>query len=324
MPRLGDKKKKNGRFLSKVFEGEFPVFVLFLIMSFFIWWSLSMNSNFETVVNVPVRLYNVPDEMRVVNDLPPTVSVSLSGKGTSLMKAARVCRRNTLEIDSHHFTKGSQRATFAVWEFRDSLAAFLPQSVMIRNVTPDTLAFEFVRQHKRLLPVVAGGEFTSASQYYAETVSFLPDSVTVYLLDEELAATSISANVDGIEIGTDSIDVTVSLEPVGSSFPAVSEVRMTVRAEQYTEKRLKVPLTAVDFPRGVHLRTFPSTVTVSSWVRMSDFDHVAERDFKIGIDYTTLHEADGGKAEPVLLEKPAGVKNVRVLSGLVEYLLEKD
>lgn len=324
MPRLGDKKKKNGRFLSKVFEGEFPVFVLFLIMSFFIWWSLSMNSNFETVVNVPVRLYNVPDEMRVVNDLPPTVSVSLSGKGTSLMKAARVCRRNTLEIDSHNFSKGSQRATFAVWEFRDSLAAFLPQSVMIRNVTPDTLAFEFVRQHKRLLPVVAGGEFTSASQYYAETVSFLPDSVTVYLLDEELTATSISANVDGIEIGTDSIDVTVGLEPVGSSFPAVSEVRMTVRAEQYTEKRLKVPLTAVDFPRGVHLRTFPSTVTVSSWVRMSDFDRVTERDFKVGIDYATLHEADGGKAEPVLLEKPAGVKNVRILSGLVEYLLEKD
>lgn len=324
MPRLGDKKKKNGRFLSKVFEGEFPVFVLFLIMSFFIWWSLSMNSNFETVVNVPVRLYNVPDEMRVVNDLPPTVSVSLSGKGTSLMKAARVCRRNTLEIDSHNFSKGSQRATFAVWEFRDSLAAFLPQSVMIRNVTPDTLAFEFVRQHKRLLPVVAGGEFTSASQYYAETVSFLPDSVTVYLLDEELTATSISANVGGIEIGTDSIDVTVGLEPVGSSFPAVSEVRMTVRAEQYTEKCLKVPLAAVDFPHGVHLRTFPSTVTVSSWVRMSDFDHVAERDFKVGIDYATLHEADGGKAEPVLLEKPAGVKNVRILSGLVEYLLEKD
>lgn len=324
MPQPGANRKNKGKSLSKLFGGEFPVFILFLIMAFFFWWSLSMNSNFETVVNVPVKLDNVPEEMRITNNLPPYVSVSISGKGTSLMKAARQCRKHVVGVDCRHFARGSQRAACAVWELRDSIAMFLPQSVMIRNVTPDTLAFEFAHQSKRLLPVEAAGDFESVDQFFAEKVSFSPDSVWVYLLDSEIMSDKVLANIEGIEVGTDSLNTVVQLLPVGGSLPLEKQVRMTVHAEQYTEKRMEVPISAVDFPHGIHLKTFPSRTTVLCWVRMSDFDRISERDFKVGVDFRTLNEADGGKAEPILLEKPAGVRNVRIISGLVEYLLEKD
>lgn len=324
MPQPVSKRKMNGKSLSRLFGGEFPVFVLFLVMAFFFWWSRSMNSNFETVVNVPVRLENIPEDMRITYDLPPSVSVSIAGKGTSLMKASRMCRKNAVGIDCHRFAIGQQRAAFAVWELRDSLADFLPQSVMIRGITPDTLAFGFARQSRRLLPVEAVGDFESVDQFFVDRVQFSPDSVWAFVLDGDMTVHSIRANVDGIVVGADSVSTAVRLEPAGSSLPVVSQVQLTVLAEQYTEKRVEVPVQAVDFPHGVRLKTFPSRVTVSSWVRMSDYDRVAASDFKVGVDYRTLNDADGGKAGTVLLEKPAGVKNVRILSGLIEYLLEKD
>ncbi len=324
MPQPDAKKKKNGESLSKIFGGEFSIFVLFLVMAFFFWWSLSMNSNYETVINVPVRLDNVPEEMRITTDLPPSVSVSISGKGTALMRAARLCRKNTVGIDCRRFAAGTQRATCAVWELRDSLALYLPQSVMIRTVTPDTLAFEFARQTRCLLPVVAVGEFESIDQFFVESVKFSPDSIWAYQLDGETKAEFFPVNVSGFEIGTDSVCSVVPLEHAGTLLSAISEVTMTATAEQYTEKRLEVQIQAVDFPHGVRLKTFPSRVDVLCWVGMSDYDRISGADFKVGVDFSTLNDVDGGKADLVLVEKPAGVRNVRILSGLVDYLLEKD
>lgn len=324
MPMPDKTKNTDRKSLSKLFGGDFPVFLLFLVVAFFFWWSLSMNSNYETVVNVPVRLENVPEDMRITYDLPPSVTVSLSGKGTSLMKAARMCRKHVIGLDCGHFVTGSQRAARAVWDLRDSLASFLPQAVMVRGITPDTLAFEFVHQNRKLLPVVVSGEFKSVDQFFVESVTFSPDSVWTYLLDSDIDVVSVPVNVEGMPVGTDFLQSDVALNPLGGSVPLQPTVSMSVYAEQYIEKRVDVPISAIGFPTGVHLKTFPSRASVIGWVKMSDYDRLSERDFKVGVDFLTLNSADGGKAEVVLMEKPVGVKNIRVMPGFVEYLLEKD
>ena len=323
MPRPESSFKKKVKSLLNIFGGDFPVFVLFLAFAFFFWWSRSMNSSYDTVMQIPVLIENVPDDVRVLRPSQEHVTLSVSGKGIALRKARKAGGSNSLAIDYRQFASAKGRAVYASSSLRDSLLRYMPQTLLIRDIEPDTLSLDYVEQRRIHVPVVADCYFGSRDQYYMESVSFQPDSVWVFVLSDDTVTRAVYADIDSFTVKSDTSSLEVGLKSGRNVVISENRAVMHVMAQQYTEKKVDVTVSGYDFPDGTGLKSFPSVVSVAFWVRLSDYDRVTGDDFRVVVDYASLSENDGGKARLMLMEKPAGVRNVRLLMPSVEYLLEK-
>ena len=317
--------KKNRKSLLKLFRGDFPVFLLFLAIAFFFWWSRAMNETYEASIPFSVELKNIPQEIRVISAPQNQVTVSFGGKGTALWRVKTGSRKRHIGLDCSQFVMGQGRASYPAQSLRDSLSGVLPSAVAIRQIKPDSISFRYVLQKAVMLPVAYDGSFDSHDQYSLERVFFEPDSVQAFVpIDKADYYDAVYVSVDNLSLTTDTLFMNTTLKPDRDVILETQEVHMTVVAQQFTEKSIEVPVTGVNVPEGVTLRAFPSRVPLIFWVKMADFEHVTASDFRVVIDYNDIEGRDIDRAELHLYSQPANVTNVRIKTPDVEFLMEEN
>ena len=89
----------------------------------------------------------------------------------------------------------------------------------------------------------------------------------------------------------------------------------------YVDKVLQLPVTPVNFPYGVELKTFPTKVGVAFQIGSDDMRRLQDKDFGVVLDYRTL-DLKSEKADVSLQYVPDYVRNARLLQPQVDYLLE--
>lgn len=281
-----------------------------------------MNENYVTEIKIPVRVTSVPDEVRMTVAPEDQLIVSLNGKGTALRKSGRRGERNLLNVSSSLFAMHQGHASLSTQRLRDSLMAFLPSSVYIRSIEPDSLVFQYVRQRVMMLPVEFGGTVESQDQFFLEHISFKPDSVKVSVLLNDTLEHHVIADAGTVVLSSDTIIRDVEVKPVPNALFDVSSVQMSVISQQYTEKSLEIPITGVNFPDDVLLKSFPSKVAMSVWVKMSEYEKISASDFQVVVDYNDIVGNEGSKATLRIYSQPANVRNVRLQTRSVDYLME--
>ena len=314
--------RKIGESLLKLFRGDFVVFLFFLILTFFFWWSQTMSQDDQTVLKIPLQVTDVPDDVRITTPPVGQVSVSLNGKRSALLKSGRRGSKHVLYVNNGIFSMNRGHASLSTQWLRDSIAAMLPASVQIKAVEPDSIIYRYVGQRIVMLPVVFNGVIESQDQFFAEHVEFTPDSICARVLETDTMPHSVMANVGTIVLSADTTVMTLPVSSVEGVLLRDENVRMTIVAQQYTEKSLEVPVTGVNFPAHIALKSFPSKAVVTAWVRMSDYDRVSASDFQVVVDYNDISGNDNSKAVPRIYSQPANVRNVRLQTRSVDYLME--
>lgn len=329
MPKSGKNKSRFATFLGKIgtallklFRGDFLIFLLFLGITFFLWWSQTMSKNYETEIKIPVKVTSIPDEVRMT--VPPVsqLTVSLNGKGTALRKSGRRGERNVLNVSNSLFAMHQGHASLSTQRLRDSLSAFLPSSVYIRSIEPDSLVYQFVGQRVMMLPVEFVGTVESQDQFFLEHISFKPDSVKVSVLLTDTLEHHVVADAGTVVLSADTIVRTVEIKPVANAILDATSVQMSVISQQYTEKTLEIPITGVNFPDDVLLKSFPSKVAMSVWVKMSEYEKITASDFQVVVDYNDIAGNESSRATLRIYSQPANVRNVRLQTRSVDYLME--
>ena len=321
--RFAEFLKKIGDALLKLFRGDFSVFLLFLGITLFFWWSQTMNQSYDTQMKIPVMVADIPDAVRMTSNPVRQITVSLSGKGSSLKKSGRRGSRQVLRVSNSAFTMSHGHASYATSHLRDSIAAMLPPSVTIHSISPDSLVYQYSMQRSVMLPVEFEGTTESQDQFFLERIEFSPDSVQAKILLADTAVHRAVADVAQIALTSDTIIRTVALKAEKDVIFSQDEVNMTVLSQQYTEKSLEVPITGVNFPEYVSLKSFPAKAVLTVWVKMSEYDRVTAADFQVVVDYNDIAGSDASKARLRIYSQPANVRNVRLQTRTVDYLMER-
>jgi hypothetical protein len=314
---------KIGDFLLKLIRGEFLVFLLFLGITFFFWWSNTMNQNYDTQMKIPLIVADVPDNIRITEQPARQITVSLSGKGTSLRKSGRRGEHKVLRVSNSVFSMSHGHASLSTSRLRDSISAMLPASVQIRSISPDSLVYHYANQLSMMLPVEFGGTTESQDQFFMERIEFSPDSIRISVLESDTAVHRVIAESGQIQLSSDTIIRTVPLRRDPGVIYSQDEVVMTVLSQQYTEKSVEVPVTGVNFPHHMALKSFPSKAVVTFWVKMSEYDRVTAADFQVVVDYNDIAGSDASNARLRIYSQPANVRNVRLQTRTVDYLMER-
>ena len=274
-------------------------------------------------MRVPVQLSDVPDDIRVT--MPPVrhITVSLSGKGSALRKSGRRGSHHVLYVSNSAFNMVQGHASLSTLGLRDSITALLPSSVTIRSVSPDSLVYQYALQHGVMLPVEFGGSIESQDQFFLERIEFNPDSILAKVLLSDTASHRAVVDAGQIVISSDTITRTVPIKRESGVIYSQDDVLMTVLSQQYTEKSLEIPIAGVNFPDFVTLKAFPSKAVVTFWVKMSEYDRVTASDFHVVVDYNDIAGSEASKARLRIFSQPANVRNVRLQTRTVDYLMER-
>ncbi|MBR3658522.1 MAG: hypothetical protein IKN61_01275 [Bacteroidaceae bacterium] len=282
-----------------------------------------MNQNYETQMKLPVIVSDVPDNVRITRQPARQLTVALSGKGSSLKKSGRRGSRQVLHVSSSSFTMSHGHASIPTSRLRDSIAAMLPSSVVIHSISPDSIVYQYAMQRTLMLPVEFEGTTESQDQFFLERIEFTPDSIRVRVLESDTAMHRAVVEAGQIMLTSDTVVRTMALRTEPGVIYSQDEVVMTVLSQQYTEKSLEVPITGVNFPEHVSLKSFPAKAVVTAWVKMSEYDRVTAADFQVVVDYNDIAGSDASKARLRIYSQPANVRNVRLQTRTVDYLMER-
>ena len=317
--------KVVGNFLFSSLNKEFLIFLFFLLLSGAFWLMMALNETYEEELKVPVRLVGIPRNAVMTDEPADTVKVTVKDKGFTLVtyKYGHWFRPLTFKFATYANEDQGHGAIPAA-DIIKQVQSQLYGSSKLLSVKPEKLDFYFTYGASKKVPIRFRGKISTSKSYYLAHTEFSPMMVTAYankkVLDELKYVEIEPFNYRNLQ---DTIRRNVRLQKIRGVKLVPSTVRLSVYPDVLTEESIEVPVSAVNMPAGMVLRTFPSRVTVRFTIGASQFRMIRPEQFNVVVDYLTLAENPSDKCTLQLRSVPSSVSKARLELDKVDYLLEQ-
>ena len=317
--------KVVGNFLFSSLNKEFLIFLFFLLLSGAFWLMMALNETYEEELKVPVRLVGMPRNAVMTDEPADTVKVTVRDKGFTLVtyKYGHWFRPLTFKFATYANEDQGHGAIPAA-DIIKQVQSQLYGSSKLLSVKPEKLDFYFTYGASKKVPIRFRGKISTSKSYYLAHTEFSPMMVTAYankkVLDELKYVEIEPFNYRNLQ---DTIRRNVRLQKIRGVKLVPSTVRLSVYPDVLTEESIEVPVSAVNMPAGMVLRTFPSRVTVRFIIGASQFRMIRPEQFNVVVDYQTLAENPSDKCTLQLRSVPSSVSKARLELDKVDYLLEQ-
>ena len=310
------------KFLLRLSNRNFLVFMFFLALSASFWVFLALNDEYEKDFAVTLRLNSAPDHVVITTELPATFHVVLKDRGSQLLNY-QYAGLPAINLDFRNYDRQSGHVVLSPADIVKLLQQRLSPTTKIVSYKAERLEYYFNNGLNVRLPVELKANLKTEQLYGISSIRVIPDSVTAYAMPEVLdtlrSAITQSLNLANI---SESMVCKVNLAKMRGVKFDPSSVRVKINVDQMTEKSVDVPVKRVNFPAGKTLRTFPSKVKIIFQVGMSMYRKITADDFTLVVNYETLLKATDGKIQLYLKSVPAGVSHVRIVPSTVDFLIE--
>lgn len=303
---------------------EFLLFLFFLVVAFFFWVLQKLNDTYETELNIPLRLENVPEDVVMTLPPPTNIRVQVKDRGTVLINylLGRTFYPVSLNFSDLKNEEGKIRVESS--SYQKTIASQLMTTTQITSVKPTSFDIIYTHGEAKKVPVIVQKQITTEKQYYISHIQINPDSVLVYapreILDTITAAYSCPFSYTQV---SDTIHRKEQLQVVSGAKFVPDVVDLDICTDMYTEKRLDVPIHAINFPANKVLKTFPSKVTLIFQVGLAQFKDVTADDFFISVTYDELQKCTSDKFHVRLKSKPESVNYIRIDPPEVDFIIEQ-
>ena len=317
--------KVVGNFLFSSLNKEFLIFLFFLLLSGAFWLMMALNETYEEELKVPVRLVGMPRSAVMTDEPADTVKVIVRDKGFTLVtyKYGHWFRPLTFKFATYANEDQGHGAIPAA-DIIKQVQSQLYGSSKLLSVKPEKLDFYFTYGASKKVPVRFRGKISTSKSYYLAHTEFSPMMVTAYankkVLDELKYVEIEPFNYRNLQ---DTIHQNVRLQKIRGVKLVPSTVRLSVYPDVLTEESIEVPVSAVNMPAGMVLRTFPSRVTVRFTIGASQFRTIRPEQFNVVVDYQALAENPSDKCTLQLRSVPSSVSKAKLELDKVDYLLEQ-
>lgn len=312
-------------FLFSRLNKEFLIFLFFFALSGIYWLMMTLNETTEREYDIPVQLTGVPRNAVITGDIPDTVHITVRDKGFTLV--AYTFSGNLRPITVRFGTYADDATGHGVVPVADvqkQVQAQLYGSSKLLSVKPGNFDFYFTYGASKKVPVVFRGRITTRKSYYLAHTEFLPSTVTVYASKQQLdQLKSVEIEPFNMRNLQDTIHRNVCIKKIRGMKVVPQMVRLAVYPDVLTEEAIEVPVTAINMPPNMVLRTFPSRVAVRFTVGASLFRTIKENQFCVVVDYNELSANSSDKCQLQLRSVPRSVSKARLDIDEVDYLLEQ-
>ena len=300
---------------------EFLIFLFFLALSGAFWLLMTLNETMEREFKIPMRLTGVPRNAVITGELPDTVRVTVRDKGFTLVTYDF---RPLVFRFSNYADEDEGKGTIPLADVQKQVLSQMYGSSKLLQVKPGQFDFFFTYGTSKKVPVVFRGKITTNKSYYLAHTEFYPSMVTVYANKQQLdKLQSVEIEPFNYRNLQDTIRQAVKIKKIRGVKIVPPTVRLSVYPDVLTEETIDVPITAINMPPGMVLRTFPSKVTVRFTIGASLFRTIKPNLFKVVVDYEELAANPSDKCTLQLRSVPRSVSKASLEIDRVDYLLEQ-
>lgn len=287
-------------FFQKSDEGEIAgfgreriiVFSVALILAFALWLMVNLNRDFTLNIDLPIQLAGVPAEKALVEDLPETATVSVSGEGWKLINLYNNPPAIDIDVDDTNVDLLDQ--------VQQQMNAML--NVSIQRVQPQNLTVKLGDRVSKKVPVRSAVNIDFRNQYgFLSPPTFNPDSVTIS------GAASLLEDID--EWLTDSIQINGVSKDVSQSVPlessgdlinvSPSEVLFEAEVAEYTEGEMRANISTRNLPPGRMVSYSPLAINIKYDVPIQEYaDMQDENPFEVYVTFQQILEDSTGFVTP--------------------------
>ena len=308
-------------FLFSGLNKEFLIFLFFLALSGAFWLLMTLNETMEREFKIPMRLTGVPRNAVITGELPDTVRVTVRDKGFTLVTYDF---RPLVFRFSNYADEDEGKGTIPLADVQKQVLSQMYGSSKLLQVKPGTFDFFFTYGTSKKVPVVFRGKITTSKSYYLAHTEFYPSMVTVYANKQQLdKLQTVEIEPFNYRNLQDTIRQAVKIKKIRGVKIVPPTVRLSVYPDVLTEETIDVPITAINMPPGMVLRTFPSKVTVRFTIGASLFRTIKPNLFKVVVDYEELAANPSDKCTLQLRSVPRSVSKASLEIDRVDYLLEQ-
>ena len=308
-------------FLFSGLNKEFLIFLFFLALSGAFWLLMTLNETMEREFKIPMRLSGVPRNAVITGELPDTVRVTVRDKGFTLVTYDF---RPLVFRFSNYADEDEGKGVIPLTDVQKQVLSQMYGSSKLLQVKPGAFDFYFTYGTSKKVPVVFRGKITTNKSYYLAHTEFYPSIVTVYANKQQLdKLQTVEIEPFNYRNLQDTIRQAVKIKKIRGVKIVPPTVRLSVYPDVLTEEAIEVPITAINMPPGMVLRTFPSKVTVRFTIGASLFRTIKPNLFKVVVDYEELAANPSDKCTLQLRSVPRSVSKASLEIDRVDYLLEQ-
>ena len=308
-------------FLFSGLNKEFLIFLFFLALSGAFWLLMTLNETMEREFKIPMRLSGVPRNAVITGELLDTVRVTVRDKGFTLVTYDF---RPLVFRFSNYADEDEGKGVIPLTDVQKQVLSQMYGSSKLLQVKPGAFDFYFTYGTSKKVPVVFRGKITTNKSYYLAHTEFYPSMVTVYANKQQLdKLQTVEIEPFNYRNLQDTIRQAVKIRKIRGVKIVPSTVRLSVYPDVLTEEAIEVPITAINMPPGMVLRTFPSKVTVRFTIGASLFRTIKPNLFKVVVDYEELAANPSDKCTLQLRSVPRSVSKASLEIDRVDYLLEQ-
>ena len=312
-------------FLSDFSGKEFLIFLFFLALSGVFWLMMTLNETYEVEFKVPLVVSGVPKNVVMTSEPSDTVKVSLKDKGYVILVYTTYQQLRPLVVKfSTYADKQSGKGEIPTTDIIRLVKQQIFGSTAITNLKYDQLSFTFNYGQNRKVKIELTGNIIPSNNYYLAHVQMVPEYATVYASKQVLSKIqTVLTEALNISNFNDTVTRVVSLRKIAGAKVVPSQVKVTLFPDVLTEGSVDVPITTINKPESLVVRTFPQTVKVKYNVGANLYRFVHPSDFVVNVDYKEIAAHPSDKCNLYLHSNSRFARNARLENTQVDYLIEQ-
>ena len=316
-------KKIARNFKRFLFSKNALSFLFFLLLAAAFWFSHTANKLRETNITIPLRYSTLPPNYAITNQPPQEIKLSIRDEGLNLFSYSKK-RLVALNIDLLKADMSKEHFKLTQEQVFSRLSNYLQPTTTILSFSPDTIYVSYEKLDSVVLPVKLDANIELAQQYIlSNEIQLIPSEITVFG-NPEILKNLNEIRTEHLELKqlNDTVSLKIPLLPVELVNFSVNEVKVSIKSEMFTEKRLQLPVTFVNVPDNFSVRSFPAVVDVAYNIGLShyntNYDNVT-----VVVDYEDIIQNKQEKQRLKVINNSSKTFNIRLTPEEIEFVLEE-
>lgn len=313
-------KKLKSFFFSK----DILSFLLFLLISAIFWYVHALGKERETTIVVPIHYVGIPLNMALTNDPPLEISMEIKDQGIRLYDYGDVAQ-NPMNIDISRLLIQKGEIFITPEQLKSRIVRYLKPTTTLLDFHPNSVLIRYESLSHKTLPVEFVSKIELQHQYMLSSdIRLQPNIVTVYgpkkVLDTLKYVRTECKSINNLD---DTVSFNCNFIPLKFVQYSVNKTKVTIFVEQFTERKVQIPITTINCPENLIVRTFPAVVNATCTIGLSKFKNFNPSDIQVFLDYNDLKSDITSKHVLKIKSLSKNISNIRILPLEVEYILEQ-
>ena len=320
-----------GRLLEWVRTGlkkrKVKVFLIFLICASLAWLINKLSQTYTSNTTFQITYVNIPSDFLLANTPKNELQVRLKAVGFQFL--GYHLKQKSIQLDVSKMMHKDDSYYLTSDQIRIQLEAQLNNYSTLTDFDSDIIYFDFTSLETKKVPVRALVDLSFAANHMLEEpIAVVPDTIQL---------TGPKSQIDSIHVVETAL---LTLDEINSSFSkdvvlqlpknlngttfSNDAVRISGNVVKFSEQVIEVPVTVINLPSEVKVRTFPEIVEVRCQGTLEHLKELETSDFAVEADYSKVSEETGNRLSIKLAKYPRTLNNAMISTNEVEFILRRE